>query len=299
MEEKPEYITEAMELLEEHAAARIESPRVVRELTDDGLREYKVWGWVKVSAKFIAHIKKLKGAKLAIWQTIALSIDEVGECNLSVNDIVKLTDYSRSEVFESLKELDEMGYLSVVRQSGRKSMYIPEFAARGSSSPSDQSRKTTSPVPSLASANNQSSPSEENAAHSIKSIKRVNTDVPENMPLDWYIQHGLPVPEKLTEQNQIEAEATSEFESAMGFGQLPWDSVSQWQTFKKWVVRTYQSEPQAFRQYAEWRRGKGKFTAMSNKQIRQSPAQFIDTGYPDFIAHNTMYNGGGNSPKPL
>lgn len=117
-----------------------------------------------------------------------------------------------------------------------------------------------------------------------KSLSSVHS----NMPLDWYIQHGLPIPPELTEKNKIEADAVNEFESALGFGQLPWDSVIGWQTFKKWVVKIYQSDPQTFRKYAEWRSGKGKYEAMSNKQIRQSPAQFIDTGYPAFMAHNTM-----------
>lgn len=112
-----------------------------------------------------------------------------------------------------------------------------------------------------------------------------NKEIPQNMPLDWYIQHDLPVPEGLTRQNQIEAQATGEFESALGFGQLPWDSVTGWQTFKKWVIKIYQNDTQTFRKYAEWRKGSGKYDAMSNKQIRQSPAQFIDTGYPAFMAH--------------
>lgn len=114
------------------------------------------------------------------------------------------------------------------------------------------------------------------------------TQIPQNMPIEWYIEHGLPIPEKLAEQNRLVSDATNEFESALGFGQLPWDSVTGWQTFKKWVVKTYQSDPQTFRKYAEWRSGKGKYDAMSNKQIRQAPSQFIDTGYPAFMAHIVM-----------
>lgn len=114
------------------------------------------------------------------------------------------------------------------------------------------------------------------------------TRIPSNMPLDWYIHNELPIPEELTRIAQLDGLATGEFESALGFGQLPWDSVTGWQAFKKWVVKIYQSDPQTFRKYAEWRTGKGKYDAMSNKQIRQAPSQFIDTGYPAFMAHNTM-----------
>lgn len=114
-------------------------------------------------------------------------------------------------------------------------------------------------------------------------------EVPQNMPLEWYIQHGLPIPPELTENNLAEKNATDGFESALGFGFLPWDSTKDWQAFKKWVVETHRKAPSAWQQFQEWRIGKGKYEAMSNKQIRQNPRMFIDTGYPAFIASSTMY----------
>lgn len=143
-EDQADYVTEAMEMLGAgyDNAAEIHPPKTIKVLRDFGLEEIKVWGWVKTSTQFIYHIKKLKGAKLAIWQVIALSIDENGNCTLPIRTIVNLSGYSRSEVIESLKELGEMGYLSISKQSGRKSMYEPNFAARGESDPS---RKTTRP----------------------------------------------------------------------------------------------------------------------------------------------------------
>ncbi len=63
----------------EQPAVIIDPPRTVKALRDKGLIEYQVWGWVKKSAKFVAHIKILKGAKLAIWDTISLTIDESGK----------------------------------------------------------------------------------------------------------------------------------------------------------------------------------------------------------------------------
>lgn len=162
-------------------AAIIESPRTVLALSE-GLVDYKVWGWVKISAKFIAHIKRLKGAKLAVWQTMALSINEYGECELSAKELAEMTGYSRSEIIESQKELDEMGYLTVTKSNGKKNIYKPEFAARGENAPTsepvqknDQSRKTTSPVTPLETANDQSSPSEGNSDPSFNRVKRVNT----------------------------------------------------------------------------------------------------------------------------
>lgn len=128
-----------------------------------------------------------------------------------------------------------------------------------------------------------------------KESNKEETRIPSNMPLDWYIHNDLPIPEELTRIAQLDGLATGEFESALGFGQLPWDSVTGWQAFKKFVVKIYQADPQTFRKYAEWRNGKGKYDAMSNKQIRQAPSQFIDTGYPAFMAH-TMKNAIDDTP---
>jgi hypothetical protein len=101
------------------------------------LSEYKVWGWVKTSANFIKHIKILKGAKLSVWNVIALSVDENGVCNLTIKQLCELTGYSHTEVIDSVKELDVMGYLSVNRE-GKKNLYTPEFAARGTNNPSQE-----------------------------------------------------------------------------------------------------------------------------------------------------------------
>ena len=82
-EEQADYLAE-----NEQPAAIIESPRKVIALREKGLIEYQVWGWVKMSAKFLAHLKYLKGAKLAIWQCIALSIDETGKCKRTIKEIL-------------------------------------------------------------------------------------------------------------------------------------------------------------------------------------------------------------------
>lgn len=142
-EQQAEYVTEAMELLNGEPAAEIHPPKTIKVLSDAGLIDYKVWGWVKTSTQFIYHIKKLKGAKLAIWQVVSLMIDEDGECKLTIAEIAELAGYSYSETHASLAELDRMNYLSIDKTSGRKSMYAPSFVARGANQPTDHpSRKT-------------------------------------------------------------------------------------------------------------------------------------------------------------
>jgi len=58
---------------------------MVRALRDKGLVDYTVWGWVKTSAKFRAHIKILRGAKHDIWHYLALGVDEHGKCKETIN----------------------------------------------------------------------------------------------------------------------------------------------------------------------------------------------------------------------
>lgn len=163
---------------DDQPAAIIDPPRNIKALRENGLMDYNVWGWVKKSAKFIHHIGVLKGSKISTWDVIALSINEDGECNLSAPEIAKLTRYSVSETRQAIKELDEMGYLSVQRNSGKRSIFKPLYAARGANNPieTDPSSYSTPLVSKDKRADDPSSPSIENALPSIKRVKRVNDD---------------------------------------------------------------------------------------------------------------------------
>lgn len=74
------------------------------------------------------------------------------------------------------------------------------------------------------------------------------------------------------------------FERCLGFGALPWGSNTIWTKFSKWVIAHSGFEAD----YARWRDGDGKYKAFSNKKIRENPAAFIDTGYPEYEA-SKMY----------
>ncbi len=132
MTEQPEeYITNTRQ-----PAAIIDPPRIVRSLQEDGLKDYQVWGWVKTSAKFRAHIKILRGAKHDIWHYLALGVDEHGKCKETIKQICEGTGYSHTEVINTLRELDEMGYLSIQKDS-KGNVYTPEFVARGERKPTE------------------------------------------------------------------------------------------------------------------------------------------------------------------
>ena len=285
----------------ESQAATISPPRTIMALSDGGLIEYNVWGWVKISANFIKHIKKLKGAKLSIWQTMALSIDENGECSLSSNELAELTGYSRSEVIESQKELDGMGYLTVTKKSGKRNIYKPEFAARGYNSPTeepvqknDQSRKTTSPVPSLESASDQSSLSEEKSDPSIKRVKRVNTTY-QPKGIETAMWQGRPVTEEdLPEFENREKPAIDAFEQALNipanWNWYPAKTTDEkvWRDFRAYLVGLYEADNQCFVKYAQWRRKPYAKGAVSITTIKRDPSIFASS-WAEYLASETMY----------
>lgn len=98
---------------------------------------------------------------------------------------------------------------------------------------------------------------------------------------------GRSVTEEDMEEKTIRA-ATNEFESALGFGGLPWDSNTGWTELRKFIVKLYQSDPQEFRKFEAWRMDAGKYQGCTNKSIRENPVIFKDTHYPTYKAHSTM-----------
>jgi hypothetical protein len=75
-----------------------------------------------------------------------------------------------------------------------------------------------------------------------------------------------------------------DFERSLGFGALPWYSNTTWEKFRRFVIRTAGSNPDVWRDYAAWRMDGGKYKAFSNRKIRENPAAFMDTGYPEYEA---------------
>jgi DNA-binding transcriptional ArsR family regulator len=181
---------EAMEMLgkgyDQQQAAIIESPRNVLALQDKGLVDYKVWGWVKLSAKFRPHIKILRGAKVSVWLCIALSIEEDGQFSATLKELQELTGYSHTEILASIKELEEMGYLSVNR-GGKKNLYSPNFAARGENKPKESLLKKVESTPQY---QVDSTPAIEKPPSSITELKESPFGDKQDL-LDGVIQYQL------------------------------------------------------------------------------------------------------------
>lgn len=119
-------------------------------------------------------------------------------------------------------------------------------------------------------------------------IKKDSKSLLSSMPLGWQVAHGATVTQEQVTAAQLPHSATIEFERAFGFGTLPWSSNTTWAKFQKFVTKVYASDPNVFKDYVEWRKDGGKYKAFSNRKIRENPAAFMDTGYPEFEA-SKMY----------
>jgi len=121
------------------------------------------------------------------------------------------------------------------------------------------------------------------AVEKSKPAKRTDELKPDyRVGMDWKILADQPITEEDLQTERVQREAPRMFEKAFGFGTLPWDSTAEWERLRSFITRIYRKRPEAFGEYVVWRGGEGKYTAMSNKQIRMTPAVFIDTGWPEF-----------------
>lgn len=134
-EPKPDYTAESQEALEMlgkgyEPAAIIEQPHQ-RIVLRDGLNQEWTVAWVKLSTAFKPHIKELKGAPLAVWLYLSLSINPQGVAFPGIRTMAEEIGYSHQGILDAITTLEEKGYLKVRRGEHRFNLYEPEFAAIG------------------------------------------------------------------------------------------------------------------------------------------------------------------------
>ena len=284
MDDKPitNEVEEAMALLHGEPVVEFERPAKQIIETEDGYEEAERLGWVKFSAAFRKKmLARLKGAKLAVFLCICLHVNENGESFPGIETIAKETGYHRETVMLEIAELEKIpGLLTVIRSQGRSNRYRPMYVARGvGKEPVEKIRPVGISDPSDLAAE----PVEETPT----GFDQTSRGNPDSKKKEEFKKKGDLVdavlhysnPKEVAERSAVEA-----FEKAFGVNGWPWWSNTAWDKFRRFVTKIYQEEPTAFRQYVAWRGGTGRFTAMSNKQIRQQPQMFMDTGWPDFTA---------------
>jgi hypothetical protein len=252
-------------------AVIIERPRSAHGINSGGLEEFQLSGWVKMSAKFCGHIKKLRGAKLAIWLCLALTIDENGECGLTQKELCALTDYSHTEVINSVRELDEMGFLSVDR-SGKRNLYRPVYVAKGKGNNPIVKKLDSTPLDSLESslAREKISPT---SSKKEQEYKKPKISLPPNSDIGFAIAAGMSSEQIAQENEQVNKtmETASLYESCMGYNPLPWWNDKDLQRLLRFLEA---QTPDEIRQFSEW--SKRKFSTFDPAKARMNPLKVIE-----------------------
>jgi hypothetical protein len=115
----------------------IHAPAVVLEMGEGRhLEHVDSSAWVKISTSFKNVMPYLKGANLAVFLAISLSVNDKGECFPGIDKLAEWTNYSERAVFYAVKELEETGFLTIVRGKKKSNLYhVNAFAAYGDSQP--------------------------------------------------------------------------------------------------------------------------------------------------------------------
>lgn len=146
----------------------------------------------------------------------------------------------------------------------------------------------------------------EEKTSSVKSKKTVSKETQEAIlkmgGIGWLVAAGEQIDQSVIDDAVLANDARNTFEKVFGFGALPWSSNDVWTKLEKLVVQGYKDNPGWIAQYVLWRNGDGKYTAFSNRKIRENPQMFIDTGYPEFVAskaYQKLTESSPAEPKPL
>ena len=254
-QDQADYVTDALEMM-----GIVEPKQIVTEIS----------GFIPVFEIVLHHYKDYMTALVfgRMWQYCGMSD---GVCKASLDRIGNDLEVSATTVMRHAEKLVEDKYLIDTTPDRRNAPheYIDgrrvEMKSRFTAGIAE-SRPTVI----------------KSDATVIKSqlIKQDNTKINKDM-LDMLLEQE--------QKAQPIRNACLMFETAMlgcTVSQWPWDSNAKWQKFAKWVAAQEQGQ---FKDYAEWRKRDGKYQAMSNNKIRQDPQMFMDTGWPTFLAHVSMY----------
>jgi len=263
-ETKPEYITDALEMM-----GIVEPKQIVTEVS----------GFIPVFEVVLHHYKDYMTALVfgRMWQYCGMSD---GVCRATIDRLATDLEMSVATVIRHIELLEEGGYIydQTPERRNRPHEYVDcgKVVMKGSISAISQKNVRLS---------------EKNTTLSERQlIKQDNTTIKEKQD-EILKSANKKVDAILDFQKQASPlnDSCLAFENALlgsTVSAWPWDSNSKWQKFAKWVAA---QAPADFQKYAEWRKGDGKFHAMSNNKIRQDPQMFMDTGWPTFLAHSSMY----------
>lgn len=128
-----EEIDEGLQLLHGEPVVQFEKPSEQIIETEEGYEIVESLGWIKFSAAFRERmLGVLKGAKLSIFISICLHLNENGESFPGISTIARETGYHRDTVMVEIQEMETIpGLMKVLREKGKVNHYRPAFVAKG------------------------------------------------------------------------------------------------------------------------------------------------------------------------
>lgn len=112
-------------------------------------------------------------------------------------------------------------------------------------------------------------------------------EIPQNMPMDWYILNNLDIPAHVEESHKIEHDAILAFEASFSaLKPLLWYcGKPKWTHLRRDVVELYKADPQCFEKYKAWRTTPYVKGAVSLKDIQRDPDCFM-ASWAGFVEAN-------------
>jgi hypothetical protein len=164
-------------------------------------------------------------------------------------------------------------------------------------------QRSTGILPKVSSLNSNTETTQKTTQGKTKVSKETQEAILKLGGIGWMVTAGEQVDQSVIDDAVLANDARNTFEKVFGFGTLPWSSNDVWTKFEKLVVQAYKENPGWIAQYVLWRNGDGKYSAFSNRKIRENPQMFMDTGYPEFAASKAYQKltqqQQPSEPKPL
>lgn len=135
-EQAPDYVTEAMELLQ-GTSVEIQPARTAIVRENGEFREVEKPAFVKISTSFKSELPNISGDALKVWIFISLSINrKTARANPGLRTIAAGVKLAINTVQKCLTELEAANLLAVNRESARYNIYeIPEYVSANRADP--------------------------------------------------------------------------------------------------------------------------------------------------------------------
>jgi hypothetical protein len=297
MEEKPEYLTDAEEMINNHPTVEIEPPRSVISRRGREFVEEDKPAFIKFSTGFKKELAGIDATALKVWIFIALSVNRnSGKANPGLRTIATGVGMGINTIQDALVRLDkEYNLLAIDRESRRYNIYEPlAFISANKTDPTVSMANTanTDDSPSVSEKEPSVSENQESVSENDQSVSHTrilnqrnqrnqnnqgevlsSKEEKQNLPIDWQVVAGLSS-EQIAASNEDIARkkvVSDLYEKEMGYNPLPWWTDKKLMRLLRFLMDKTPEQIKAFALYS-----KKEFSSINPAKARQNPDLVID-----------------------